>query len=159
MQEERATEADFIGAEVEVECPELQGGKRLVAKVGPVDAEAVLASFGGVPALPTNDGASPERDLAREMHLMREIAKHGIRWPAFTFGLQPEPGRPWWGKVRPANRVAIVNAIMEASGLSADGGPLGRFPDEPAGVGTGADAGRTGEAAAQPEPGLAEATG
>jgi len=150
MESENATGADLVADDVTVECPELQRGKRLVVVVRPVDAAAIAAALGGIPPLVDPAAKQEKGSLAEEFALMREVGRLGIVSPEMTFGEKPEPGRAWWGMVRPANRTAIVIAIMQASGLLADGGPLGRFHSEPEGDGPSADAARVGETAAEP---------
>lgn len=131
---EKATAADLIAAPITVDCPEPQAGKQLSVVIRPIEPGVIVAVLGGVPSL-----LAGEKDAAdtttREFALMREVASRGILSPALTFGDQPEGDAPWWGMVRLANRAAIVNAIMAASGLTepAAGGPLERFHREPGG--------------------------
>lgn len=150
MEAERITEADLVCEDRTVECPELQGGKRLVVVVRAVDCPSIVACFKGIPAIAAANAGAASIDKATEFALMREIARHGLVSPALTFGDAPEPARAWWGKVSLTNRMAIATAIAEVSGVMADGGPLGRFPGEPAGDGFVDGAGRTVEASAEP---------
>lgn len=152
MQVERATAADFQVREVAVALPEPQAGKLLEVVVRSVDVERFIAKVGGVAPYGLPGAPTEPSDGTRELALMREVAALGIVSPTFSFGPEPEPDKAWWGMVRPANRVAIVNGILAASEVTADGGPLGRFPADAGGAGGGAGAGRTGEAATVGEP-------
>jgi len=170
MEAEKATGADLVADDVTVVCPEPQRGKQLVVIVRAIDVGALAAVLGGIPPLVHVDpNETPEAKAKREAEekkradadqvaTLREVARLGIVSPAMTFGDASEPGKAWWGMVKPANRTAIFSAIAEATGLTADGGPLGRFPGESEGGGAGVGAGRTVEASAVVEPAFTATT-
>jgi len=131
---EKATPEDLIAKAIQVDCPEPQAGKQLSVWIRPIEPGVIVAVLGGIPSLMAGEKNSGDT-TAREFALMREVAARGIISPELTYGDEPDPtgDKPWWGMVRLANRAAIVNAIMAASGLTepAGGGPLERFHLEP----------------------------
>jgi phage pi2 protein 07 len=125
-----STAADF--AEPETKLLELPRkgplGKTLVVRIRAVPVDELLVALEGIPELQqagTGDAAKDKSfNQARELILAqvlpkRRIAKAGIVEPVFVFG--PDEAGAQWSNLHSENQEAIVNEIMEFSGLTGKG--------------------------------------
>lgn len=143
--------SDITRETLTVALPVLQGGKQIVVKVQAVPVVDLLAALEGLPganAAPGPDRVKPFAEVRAELIQAavpsRRVAALGLIEPDFSFDSR-EDGKAYWDDLLAKNQGAVVEAIMNVSGM--DGGSAKQaatFPD---------GAGNAGEAAGVVAPG------